>query len=117
MHRAIMETPAGVQVDHIDHNGLNNQKDNLRNCSFLQNQMNKNGNINSKYIGLSHFTSKYKGKEYKYIKAQIMINRKKIHLGCFKTEAAAAKAYDLAATRLKGEFANLNFKLSIRKEI
>jgi len=117
MHRLLMKTPKGFQVDHIDHNGLNNQKNNLRNCSFAQNQMNKIMSKNSKYLGLSHFTCNYKGKEYFYIKATIMVNRKKIHLGCFKTDEEAAYAFDKAAVKYRGEFANLNFKQSTKKEI
>jgi len=110
MHRLIMGSPIGMEVDHIDHNGLNNQRHNLRNCTRGENQKNKNKRTNSEYIGLSHFSCNYKGRKYNYIKASIMSNRKKIHIGCFKTEEEAARAYDKKAKELHGEFANLNFK-------
>lgn len=103
MHRIIMKTPDSMQVDHIDHNGLNNQKSNMRNCTQHQNLMNTR-----KYTG----RSKYLGVSFnkKYISAQISVNYKKIHLGYFMTEEAAARAYDEAAKRYFKQFANLNFK-------
>lgn len=99
MHRLIMDTPPSMDVDHIDGNGLNNQKNNLRNCTRSQN------NANRKPIG------KYKGVSYpgKYIRAKINIDRKSIHIGYYKTDKLAALAYDKKARELYGEFAYLNF--------
>jgi len=104
MHRIIMDAPKNMQVDHIDHNGLNNQKSNLRICNNSQNHMNRTPWGSSKYLGV-HI--KLKGK---YIQSQIKANGKTIHLGLFKTEEEAAMAYDRAAKFYFGEFANLNFK-------
>lgn len=106
MHRLIMNTPKGMEVDHTDHNGLNNQKENLRNCNRSQNSMNKTARGVSKYLGVAH---SYQG-NYDYIVAGIRINGIKKHLGIFKTEELAAKAYDDAAKKYHREFANLNFK-------
>jgi hypothetical protein len=102
MHRLIMNTPDELEVDHIDHNGLNNQKYNLRNCTHQQNLMNHKITGKSKYIGVS-----YNGK---YIHAKIRANGKQIHLGNFKTEIEAALVYDQRAKEIFGEYANLNFK-------
>ena len=98
-----MDTPNKLQVDHIDHNGLNNQKYNLRNCTFTQNRMNRirNKNNTSNYKGVTHDDG--------YIYAQINANGKHIRLGSFKTEKDAALAYDKAAQKYHGEFAYLNF--------
>jgi hypothetical protein len=102
MHRQILNTPKGVKVDHKDHDGLNCQRFNIRNCTTRQNNMNKTTWGKSKYIGVSI--------RKKDIVAQIQIDGKKKHLGCFRTELAAAIAYDAKAIELFGEFANLNFK-------
>lgn len=45
MHRVIMDTPCGLEVDHIDGDGLNNQKCNLRNCTFAENRKNRKPNL------------------------------------------------------------------------
>jgi len=102
MHRIIINTPENLEVDHIDHNGLNNQKINLRNCTRGQNQKNR---INKKV-----FSSPYKGVFYdrKYIRSVIYLKHKAIHLGTFKTEESAALAYNKAAIQYHKKFANLN---------
>lgn len=105
MHRVILNTPDGLTVDHKDHDGLNNQKYNLRNATYRQNQMNKTPSKTgtSKYLGVSISNGKQ-------IMAQITINKEKVYLGTFKTEELAAIAYDNAAMEYCKEFANLNFK-------
>lgn len=111
MHRVIMNTPPHMQVDHIDHDGLNNQKVNLRNCTSTQNMVNRIKRRGaSQYNGVDIHIIKSKNKTYKYIRAVIKINRKQIYIGHYKTEKDAAVAYDKMAIKLYGEFANLNFK-------
>lgn len=102
MHRLILNTPKGMQVDHIDHNGLNNQKHNIRNCNVQQNHFNVRSVSTTGYHGVYY--------DKKYIKACIQYNGKGIHIGNFKREIDAARAYDQKAKELFGDFAYLNFK-------
>ena len=105
MHRLILDAPKGLFVDHIDHDGLNNRKSNLRLCTRKQNRRNRRPKPGC--------TSKYKGvhwcKGRNKFRANIYLNKKAIHLGYFHDEIAAAKAYDKKAKELFGEFAYLNF--------
>lgn len=106
MHRAILKlTDEPVCVDHIDGNGLNNQKSNLRICSAQQNLRNSGlrRDNSTGYKGVS-FSISNKG-----FMATIRYNNKKIYLGTFLTPEEAARAYDEAAKRLHGEFARTNF--------
>jgi hypothetical protein len=109
MHREIIEIGDGLFADHINHNTFDNRKANLRPATQTQNNRNRR-----KFSGVSN--SKYKGvywkKHLKKWVAQIGVDRKVIHLGCFKKEKDAAKAYDQAAKKYHGEFASLNFPAS-----
>ena len=104
MHRLIMNEPAGFDIDHIDHNKLNNQKNNLRIVTRSQNMMNrlKGKNCSSIYKGVCW------KREINKWSVQIMIDNKYIHIGVFKIEEEAAVAYNKAAIKLFGEYANLN---------
>ncbi|MCJ7828762.1 MAG: AP2 domain-containing protein [Dehalococcoidia bacterium] len=107
MHRAILglEKNDGIKSDHKDHNGLNNQRYNLRKCTDTQNRYNQKPQRwhSSKYKGVSW------SKKEKRWKARITYNSKDYRLGCYKNEIDAAKVYDIAAKKLFGEFAYLNF--------
>jgi hypothetical protein len=100
-----MGSPIGMQIDHRDTNGLNNQKTNLRICTVAQNQMNKRKSPNK--------SSQYKGvfwhKNKERWKATIRVNDTNIHLGSFKVEKEAALAYDKIAMEWCGQYARLNF--------
>lgn len=105
MHRVIMDCPDDMEVDHIDGNGLNNCKFNLRVCAHQQNCQST-----KKQIGT---TSIYKGvswnKRDKFWEAYIKKDRIRYRLGYYKEEVTAAERYDLIALLLFGEFAKLNF--------
>jgi len=105
MHRLIMNAPKGLFIDHIDGNGLNNRKCNLRLCTPAQNVQNSRPRSNT--------SSKYKGvfwnKTNKKWIATIHKGDNRIYLGGFDDEIEAALAYDRKAAELFGEFAYLNF--------
>lgn len=92
------------QTDHKDGDGLNNQRDNLRNVSKSQNAMNMrpNKNTSSKFKGVSW--SKHANKWEAYI----TIYQKRIYLGLYEKEINAAQAYNFAAEKYHGEYAKLN---------
>lgn len=102
IHNEIMNPPTGMQVDHINRNGLDNRRCNLRICTKNQNQKNKSNFGKSKYHGVSLFSC---GK----CKASIQSDKLPYYLGSFNTEIEAALAYDRMAILLHGEYANLNF--------
>jgi hypothetical protein len=105
MHREIMQPLDGYVVDHIDGDGLNNRRSNLRICTRQQNYCNR-----AKAPGCS---SAYKGvnlhkKTGKYL-VSIRFQGQRMYLGCFDDEIEAARAYDRKAFEVFGEFAWLNF--------
>ncbi len=107
MHRFIMQvTGRSIKVDHRDHDTLNNQRSNLRLATHSQNCANRKSmkNSTSKYLGVHWDKSKNKWK------VAIENNGVHLYIGVFAIEEDAAKAYDLKAVELHGEFANLNFK-------
>lgn len=109
MHRMLMGFPYGKIVDHKDHDGLNNQRSNLRLATHQQNTRHSQKirtPTSSRFKGV-HLARKTGKKPWR---ALINIGRKQIiRLGYFETEELAARAYDIQAAIHFGEFAVLNF--------
>lgn len=109
MHRMILglKTPRKIFVDHIDGDGLNNRRANLRECTLRQNQYNRRSSrgSSSKYKGVSLKSGKYE--------ASITIAGKGCYLGRFESEEDAARAYDATAKKIHGKFARLNIPNAI----
>ena len=111
MHRAVLDVPAGKFIDHINHNGLDNRKANLRIVTRRENSWNKRkqrGNYSSQYKGVTWLkrTGKWQ--------ARIVCRGTSIFIGQFDDEEAAARAYDARAAELFGEYAALNFRRSMK---
>lgn len=104
MSRIILNAPIGKQVDHINHNTLDNRKCNLRIATHAENQHNrkKSKNKSSRYKGVS-----YKKSRKKWI-AKIKLNKKSYWLGSFLSEKDAAKAYNKASKKYHGKFSFVN---------
>lgn len=110
LHRVIMENKLdrklrqNEDVDHINGNGLDNRRSNLRICTRQQNLANsiKHKKISSIYKGV------YWYKNYEKWHSSICFNYKRINLGYFNNEIEAAQAYNKAAQLYFGEFARLN---------
>ncbi|TFZ81222.1 AP2 domain-containing protein [Candidatus Macondimonas diazotrophica] len=103
MHRLILGlTDRKTQADHIDMNGLNNRRSNLRACSNAENMRNRGAYANN--------TSGFKGviwqADMMKWRARIKVNGKLKHLGYYSTPPEAHAAYCRAAIELHGEFAN-----------
>lgn len=104
MHRAIMEAKDGIDVDHINGDGLDNRRANLRLCTRGQNLLNARSRL-----GASKHKGVYFNKRRKKWVARIALRGKAKTLGYFENETTAAMVYDDAARALHGEFACLNF--------
>lgn len=105
MHREIMGTTnPEIKIDHWDGDGLNNQDENLRECTTAENGRNRGKTKNN--------TTGFKGvnlnKQSKKFRAEIWVDGKKICLGSFTNIEDAALAYNEAAKQYHGEFAYLN---------
>lgn len=102
MHRVISKTPTGLLTDHIDGNGLNNQKKNLRDATHSQNLQNrkKHKNNTSGYRGVSW------NKDTKKWAAIVGVNGKYIYLGLFTSKNSANKICKETRKKYYGEFSN-----------
>ena len=131
MHRVVMNAPKGMDVDHINHDTLDNRKENLRICNRSQNSSNRKLRCDAKsgFKGVyevrerrSKYTSKKTGETKVHVRrpkkpwnayvgdpTTKYPRNKHINLGYYETAEEAARARDRKALEVHGEFAYLNF--------
>lgn len=115
LHRYITNTPKGMEVDHINGNGLDNRKVNLRICTRAENGRNRKMSIKNKsgYHGVHFANTENRKKRWT---AMIRFGGKKRYIGRYFTVEEAARAYDEKAKIYHGEYATLNFRTTIDKK-
>lgn len=112
LHREVMRRALGlplkdpaVHVDHVNGDGLDNRRSNLRLATNAQNQANRGAQANN--------TSGYKGVTFnssvRKWQAQLYAAGRLRYLGVFDSIVQAAVAYDMEAMRLHGEFVRTNY--------
>lgn len=101
MHRLLL--PDAEQVDHINGNGLDNRRCNLRAATPGQNMANRPRRRDNR-TGFKGVHRSGPG-----FSAQIKSKGVRTYLGYYKTADAAARAYDWAALQIHGPFARTNF--------
>lgn len=103
LHWLIMGAKGG---DHVNHNGLDNRRDNLREATHRQNMCNKTINVRNKtgYRGV-YYDSYGRSKGYR---AAIKVNGKTLSGQRFKNVLLAAYQYNVLSSYYYGEFAALN---------
>lgn len=111
MHNEVIKPPKGLILDHINRNGLDNRKANLRPATRAENILNRPYIFKTK-----NSPSKYKGvtwhKRWNKWHVQICHNGRRKSVGYFDDEIDAAHAYDKAAKKYHRDFAGLNFPVS-----
>lgn len=111
MHRLLLNPPTGMEVDHVNGNGLDNRRENLRICTVAQNRQNSCGWLKRKckYKGVSKVkraTGRMGGRPWE---ARICWDGRQQVIGLFDLPELAALAYDDWARYFHGRFACLNF--------
>lgn len=104
MHRLLLDAPKAAMVDHLNGDGLDNRRDNLRLCTNEQNQQNS---------GARKGSSRFKGVSWNARKRKWRVAFRALgqfyYVGYFSDETEAARAYDEAILKICPEFARLNF--------
>lgn len=106
MHAEIMQTPSGFDTDHIDGNGLNNVRSNLRVTTVTQNRYNQ---IRKRRTATSRFRGVSWNKKLGRWVAQIRLHGQQTYLGLFDDEVEAARVYDAAGLARDPEHFTPNF--------
>lgn len=106
MHRQILGLkPSHIFVDHIDGDGLNNQKTNLRTCTHLENLRNSR---KTKLPTSSRYKGVYWDKQMSKWRTRLSLDKKMHHIGLYDSEKEAALAYNCSVSFAHREFAYLN---------
>ena len=105
LHRLLLDPPDGMDIDHVNRDGLDNRRVNLRVCTRSQNNANSppRPGCSSQFKGVSW----HKARSKWHAKGKNG-SGKNLHLGCFTDEHEAAHAYDEHAVATWGAFAWLN---------
>lgn len=110
MHRMLMNAPKGMVVDHINGDGLDNRRSNLRLATHRE-------NIRNQRLRFKQKTSRFKGVSYhaenNKWQAEIEQNGGRLCLGLFEDEERAARCYDAAAKVFHGRFACTNRSMGL----
>lgn len=105
MHRLLMQPPHGMFVDHINGDGLDNRRSNLRLVTSGENSRNQKARAG---------TSRFRGVSWNARSSKwtviVCVDRRNHFIGQYCDEVEAARAYDAAALRLHGAFARPNFQ-------
>jgi hypothetical protein len=104
LHRLVVDAPAGMHVDHKNHDTLDCRKSNLRVCTNAENRRNRKKNKNGR--------TPYKG-VYPLPDGRYLARVSTTPAGVFETSEAAARAYDALAAVMHGEFACTNEMLGL----
>jgi HNH endonuclease/AP2 domain-containing protein len=102
LHRFLLDAPTTLEVDHINGNRLDNRRSNLRLSTSQTNAWNRRPKNGNRFKGIRRRTQK------RWL-ASIYFENKQITIGNFDSPEEAARAYDVKAKELFGEFARLNF--------
>ena len=102
IHRVIMNTPKGMETDHINGNTLDNRKINLRICTRSQNA------FNSSVHRDTH--SGYKGVYWNSINKKWIVTIRRKYFGSFSSKELAAQIYNENVVDYYGEYSRLNNK-------
>jgi len=103
LHRYLTKATPLKVVDHLNHNTLDNRRSNLKVCTHAENSRNlvKGLHADSQYIGVSRAKGRYR--------SRLSYQKRQLHLGCFETEEAAARAHSLAIRVLLQQDDYVNF--------
>ena len=106
LHRLLLNAPKGRYVDHINHDPLDNRRCNIRLCSPSDNMRNTINRKNTTGYRGVYFDKRPRPRPYR---AEIKVDKKRVHLGSYETAIEAAKVWDSEMFKHYPDTATLNF--------